>query len=132
MCADESQNDCLERTEFESLINQEGTIETLAFDTTGSVDAVEKSCAQVFLAIDKNEDRLLSASEALKWILNYADESIVGATEKEKKRYYRLTARAKAFGENYDPANWREPIVWPDFLKACKEVALKDVDPLVA
>ena len=132
LCADANQNDCLDRTEFESLIGQEGRIESLAFDTTGAADPVEQSCAQIFLAVDKNEDRALSYGEGLKWILDYADEATVGATEQLKKRHYKRTARATAIGEGHDVTDNTQPILWPGFLAACKEAGVKDEDPLVA
>ena len=83
---------------------------------------MEQTCAQIFLAIDSNENRLVEFREGLRWIFDYADESIVGSTDRQKKRYYKRTARAKAAGEDYDPADWKEPMLWPEFLRACKEV----------
>ena len=81
--------------------------------------------------MDKNEDRALSYGEGLKWILDYADEATVGATEQLKKRHYRRTARATAIGDGHDVTDNRQPILWPGFLTACKEAGVKDEDPLV-
>ena len=41
LCADTDGDDCLDPTEFESLINAQGTIDSLAFAEPGTVDAVE-------------------------------------------------------------------------------------------
>ena len=62
---------------------------------------MDQTCARIFLKLDENEDRILQAKEAKKWIRNYADPDTVGNTVGLQDKYFRKTVRPLVMGNRF-------------------------------
>ena len=112
LCADVDDSDCIDSGEFVDMLSVgfnepgESTIDAIAFSdlselTDNGYDALDQTCARLFLKLDKNEDRVLQATEAKKWIRNYADPATVGSTTGLKDKYFRKNVRGAVLGDRY-------------------------------
>ena len=135
LCADVDDNDCLDSGEFVNMLSVgfteagESTIDAIAFAadlqtlTDNGYDALDQTCARIFLKLDGNEDKVLQAREAKKWIRDYADPDTVGDTVGLQDKYFRKTVRGLVMGNRYvkgEPVYFR----WSEFLPACKNTAV--------